>query len=310
MKLLKGRAALSPLSDRGTVVTLGNFDGLHTGHCAILKKLVMRAEALGLPSVVYTFDPHPLKVLAPMKPPPLIATITEKISIIESYGVDILCLARFTEAFAGKSPMEFVEDVVVACLRAKVVLVGHDYRFGRGGRGDVVSLKKFGKEFGFKVLVVAAVKRGGQVVSSSRIRRLIIDGEVREAAKLLGRPPSLSGCVVKGRGVGKELGFPTANIRVEGELVPKAGVYAVKVELLGKYYQGVVNIGTAPTFNRGKVVVEAHVIGFKGLAYGKIIKIYFISKVRGEKCFKTPDLLIREIERDVVKAVRILKKSS
>ena len=159
-------------------------------------------------------------------------------------------------------------------------------------------------------MVVAAVKRGGQVVSSSRIRRLIIDGEVREAAKLLGRPPSLSGKVVKGRGVGKELGFPTANIRVEGELIPNAGVYAVKVELLGKYYQGVVNIGTAPTFNRGKVVVEAYVIGFKGLAYGKIIKIYFISRVRGEKRFKTPDLLIREIERDVVKAVRILKKSS
>lgn len=310
MKVLKGRDATRAVNAKGAVVTLGNFDGLHLGHRAILEKLKARSKALGLPSVVYTFDPHPLKVLAPKSSPPLIASIEEKTDIIKSYGVNSLVLARFTESFAKKDPRKFVEDIIVKGLSAREVIVGHDYAFGRGGKGNVESLKKFGKEFGFKVSVMAAVTRGGEVVSSSRIRRLITDGEVSKAAKLLSRYFSISGKVVKGRGVGKGLGFPTANIRVDGELFPKAGVYAVRVELGRSSYDGVVNIGTAPTFNRGKVVVEAHILGFKGLAYGKSIKLYFIKRVRDERRFKDPSELSREIERDVTKAVRILKKTS
>lgn len=310
MKVLKGRAGGGILNAKGAVVTLGNFDGLHLGHRAILKKLKARAKILGLPSIVYTFDPHPLKVLAPKSSPPLIASLEEKVAIIESYGVDQLHLARFTEGFAKKRPREFVEDVIVGRLSAKEVMVGHDYAFGSGGRGNVESLKKFGKEFGFKVSVTSAVTRGGKVVSSSRIRRLIIDGKVGEAARLLSRYFSISGKVVSGRGVGKGLGFPTANIRVDGELLPKAGVYAVRVELGRRTYDGVVNIGLAPTFNRGKVVVEVHIIGFKGLAYGKSIKLYFIKRVRDERRFKGPDELSREIERDVTRAVKILSKST
>lgn len=290
----------------GPVVTLGNFDGLHLGHRKILSKIVKRAHSLGVPSVVYTFVPHPLKIVAPDKSPPLITTPEEKAELISELGIDFLVLARFTKGFAAKHPREFIEDVLWKGLRPREVWVGHDYAFGKGKQGTTGYLEKLGAELGFKTGVVAAHKKSGAVISSSRIRVLIKQGQVKEAAELLGREFSLTGCVVKGRGAGLPLGFPTANLKTRNELIPKDGVYAAVVELKSKLYPAVVNIGPAPTFKRRKKIVEVHILDFTATIYDKNIKVFFIKKIRDVQKFATTGELAEQIARDVKKARRAL----
>lgn len=289
------------------IVTLGNFDGVHKGHQKVLKTVKDRAKRLRLPSAVYTFEPHPLKIVAPHKSPPLLTALKEKMELIKASGIDYLILARFTKEFASRHPGEFVEDVLLKQLKAKEVWVGHDYAFGKGRTGTIEYLKELGKKFGFKVSVIPACKKGGVIISSSKIREYIRHGKVKEAAVFLGRSYAVSGKVVKGRNIGKHLGFPTANIEIHNELIPKDGIYAVRVLLGNQIYKGAANIGFAPTFHIKKRAVEAHIINFKQNIYGKKLKIEFIQRLRGEKIFKSADGLAIQIKRDVDKVKKILK---
>lgn len=286
------------------VVTLGNFDGLHLGHQRIIAKVRQRAAALGCNSVVYTFEPHPLKVVAPHKSPLLILDIEDKVRIIEALGIDYMVIARFTKEFAATHPRQFVEAEIKSV--AAEVCVGHDFSFGKGKAGTSDYLKELGRELGFAVHVIPAYRKGGEIVSSSRIRRLIIDGDVQRAASLLGRPFAVKGRVIRGRTIGKGIGFPTANIRAEGEIVPADGVYAAFAAIGKKRHRAVVNIGTAPTFGERERFVEVHILGFRDNIYGKRVRVEFVRRLRGEKAFASVEELKRQISRDVKRAERIL----
>ena len=289
------------------IITLGKFDGVHKGHQKVLRAVKDRAAKLKFPSVVYTFEPHPLKIVTPHKSPLLLTTLKEKIELIKASGIDYLILARFTKEFAAQHPREFVSDILVKQLAVKEVLVGHDYAFGKGKKGTIEYLKKLGQEFGFKVYIIPAYKKRGFIVSSSKIREYIQNGKMKEAARFLGRPYTISGKVIKGRNIGKHLGFPTANIEIHNELIPKDGIYAVRVILGNKIYKGAVNVGFAPTFHTNKRAVEAHIINFKQNIYGKKLKIEFIQRLRGEKTFKSTEGLAIQIKRDVEKVKKILR---
>lgn len=304
MKTIKNSTA--GLKLKSSVITIGNFDGLHLGHQKIIKKVVERAKKLGCPSIVYTFEPHPLKVVAPQKSPALILDKDDKARLIEKSGVDFLVLAKFTKSFASRHPKEFVKENLVSQFGIKEAWVGHDFAFGKGKSGTVDYLKTLGAEFGFKVFVVPVLKKGPAIVSSSRIRELIKKGEVEKAAKLLGRLYSIKGKVVKGKSIGKEIGFPTANISTGSELIPADGVYAAFTFLDGKKYSSVVNIGIAPTFGKRQRAIEAHIFKFKDNIYGKKIEAVFVKRLRGEKAFSSREALTAQIKKDGDKAKRIL----
>lgn len=305
MRVIKSESGFRRV--KGTILTLGNFDGLHLGHCRIIKKVVRRARDLGAPAVVYTFDPHPLKVVSPEKSPPLILDLDGKKRLIEDFGVDWLVLASFTKEFAAKHPREFVEDVLVKGLSVREVWVGHDYSFGRGRTGTVEYMKELGREFGFSVYVIPAYMKGGQVISSSRIRSLVTEGKVGEAARLLGRDYSIKGIVIRGRDIGGTLGFPTANLRVTSELTPGSGVYAAKAAIEGKLFISVVNIGVAPTFGAKETTVEVHILGFNRNIYGRKIEVSFARRLRGERMFKSKEELVRRIKKDIERTKKILR---
>lgn len=303
MKVLKGVSGFK-MKER-PVVSLGNFDGIHLGHQLILTRLVKRAKELKTSSIVYTFNPHPMKVVAPEKGLPLILDLDDKLTIMESFGVDYVVLARFTRQFASKHPREFVVDVLVRGLKAREVWVGNNFSFGHGKRGNVDHLKKLGDELGFSVNAVEPLKRGRTVVSSSRVRTMVLSGELEKASYLLDKFYSIKGKVVRGQDVGKEIGFPTANLDVESELVPGGGVYAAFVEVGKMKYNALVNIGTAPTFGRKDVCVEAHLLDFSGSLYGRRIKVTFLKRLRDERAFKTREALSRQIKRDTEKAAKV-----
>jgi len=308
MKVLRnGRGAGSI---KNSVLTLGNFDGLHIGHRKVIQKVVDRASRLACPSVVYTFDPHPLKVVSPQKSPPLILDLEDKIRHIEELGVDFLVLARFTRGFAERHHDEFVREALVKKFSPVEVWVGHDFSFGKGRTGTVEHLKELGAGFGFSTHVIPPYKKLGAVVSSSRIRGLIISGMVKEAAVLLGRGYTVKGRVVKGAQVGSLLGFPTANLTVSSEIIPGDGVYAAWATLDGKRHPAVLNIGSAPTFaGRGRCV-EVHMLDFDGRIYGRRLEVSFVARLRSEAAFATPAALAAQIGKDAARARKILKSCS
>lgn len=306
MKVVRNGKGLKGI--KGPIMTLGNFDGLHLGHRKIISKVVERAEKLGAPSAVYTFEPHPLKVIAPHKSPPLILDVEDKVKLIEGFGADFLIFAKFTKEFASKHPGDFVEEVLVKKLSVKEVWVGHDFSFGKGKLGTVDYLKELGGEFGFKVYVVPAYKKMGSIVSSSRIRELIKKGDVGRASKLLGRDFSIKGKVVRGVSLGKEIGFPTANIKVKSELVPGDGVYAAYAILKGRTHPAVLNIGTAPTFGGRERSVEVHILDFRDNIYGRKMEVSFVKKLRDERAFKSREELVRQIRKDAERARKLLIK--
>ena len=308
MKVLRNGRGLKIV--KNPVLTLGNFDGIHIGHQRIIRKVAERAVEIGSPSAVYTFEPHPLKVVAPHKSPPLLLDMEDKKRLIASFGIDYLILARFTKEFASTHPGEFVEDVLHKKLSVREVWVGHDYAFGRGKTGTVEYLKELGRVFGFRVNVVPACKRGGLVVSSSRVRDLIARGDVKGAALLLGRPYSIKGRVVRGRDMGRSIGFPTANLDVASELVPARGVYAAYAKLGDRTFRAVVNIGTAPTFakkgHKGETV-EVHLLDFDGSIYGRRMEVFFINRLRDERPFGSAEELAINIQKDIKAAKRALR---
>lgn len=291
---------------KNPILTLGNFDGIHLGHRRIISRVVAKAEKESVPSVVYTFEPHPLKVVAPHRSPLLLLDMEDKKRLIGEMGIDYLVLAEFTKAFAATHPRRFVEDVLVKALGVREVWVGHDFSFGRGRTGTVEYLRELGLELGFKVRVLPAYRKGGLIVSSSLIRELVKTGEVRKAASLLGKEYRIKGRVVKGASVGREIGFPTANLRVSSELVPKSGVYAAYASVGGVRRPAVLNIGTAPTFGGRASTVEVHILGFRGDLYGRKMEVAFVRRLRDEKTFKTKAALISRIKKDALRAREIL----
>ena len=289
-----------------SVLTLGNFDGVHVGHQQIFKRVIGRSAELGAPSIVYTFEPHPLKVLQPGKFFPLITTIDEKRRIIEKVGIDILICEDFTREFALKSPPDFVKEILHERLKAHEIFIGPDYRFGMRREGNAGLLKTLGKKWGIETVILDDIKMDGVEVRSTTIRTYIQSGKVREASRLLGRFYSLEGEVIRGKGRGKPLGIPTANLRPNKELFPASGIFAVWVFFQGKRFPGVLNIGTNPTFRDQELSLEVYIMDFHDEIYGENLRIEFVEKLRDEKAFSDAGALVEQIQRDIGKAREVL----
>ena len=287
-------------------VTLGNFDGVHLGHRELFRRLISRSRQLSCQSVVYTFDPHPLKFLQPEKAPLLLNTPAEKQRLIAASHVDLLIEAPFTRELASLSPEQFVDDILIAALQTKALVIGYDYAFGRGRCGDAEFLRRYCTAKGISVEVLQPVGADGQPYSSTRIRQLVADGRVADVVSRLGRHYNLEGEVVAGEQRGREIGFPTANLLTEKEQLPAPGVYAIKVRHNLQEYSGVVNLGRCPTFGNGRSTIEVHLIDFSGQLYGQRVRIYFVERLRDEQKFPNPQILSQAIAADVLRARQIL----
>ena len=293
--------------DKGACVTIGNFDGVHMGHQKLISRAVSKAKSLGLKSVVVSFSPHPLRVLVGPHTPPFITVKQRKIELIEKLGVDLVLLINFTHELAGLEPEEFVRRYLVEWLNTKDLIVGYDYSFGKNRKGNFQMLRTLGREYGFNVERLDPVIMDGAIVSSTRIRDMIKCGDVWGVRPLLGRFYVVSGRVVRGKDRGgRLLGFPTANLRIENELHPEKGVYAIWTEIQGEKYQGVANIGYNPTFGNKDMSVEAHILDFDRDIYDQNIKLHYVQKIRSEKKFSGLEELIARIKEDVSLARIIL----
>ena len=291
------------------VITLGNFDGLHLGHQQLVRSVVSKAREIGGTSVVFTFHPHPLKVLAPDACPSLITTYEEKVSLLGAFGVDLLLMVPFTRTLSEMPAPDFAKKILKEKLGAREIFVGFNFRFGKGREGTVDRLRELGRELGFGVNEVQEVTVEGEVVSSTKIRNLIKAGNMEHAAKLLGRPYAITGSVGLGDQRGRKLGFPTANVEPRQEIMPYPGVYAIRVLVDGRLYDGVANAGFRPTFDKHDLCLEAHLFDFAGDLYGKEITVFFISKIRDEKRFDSLDALVKQIQEDAKTARAVLAAS-
>lgn len=289
-----------------TIATLGNFDGVHLGHRAIFHSVVERARKVGGDSVVCTFVPHPLKVLAPNHAPRLINTQEEKERLIAASQVDVLLQLPFERDLAALTPEAFVDEILLDKLGVQHLIVGYDYAFGRGRAGDVGFLCAQGKEKGFRVDIFGPVQYEGSVLSSTRVRQCVLRGDVKHARYLLGRHFNLEGRVVHGDQRGKSLGFATANIETDKELLPLNGVYAGKVRFDDTEHNAVINIGYKPTFGNNDLSIEVHILDFKGDLYHEKMRVYFVERLRDEQKFSGRDELIQAINNDIGCARSIL----
>jgi riboflavin kinase / FMN adenylyltransferase len=290
-----------------SVVALGNFDGVHLGHQAVVRRAVEEGRRRGTKVVAATFEPHPRAVLAPGSEPRLLTTLEMRREELLGYGVDEVWAIRFDETLSRKSPEEFVRDVLVGEIGASAVVVGENFRFGHRAAGDFRELERLMRGFGGEAYAVPVRSEGGEApISSTRIRRLVGEGEVAEAARLLGRPYVLRGDVVVGDKRGRTIGFPTANVVADPALVvPARGVYAGFVRVGKDTYAACTNIGVAPTFERRESRVEVYLLGFEGDLYGREVDVSFLERIREEKRFSGVEELKTQISRDVEAARRI-----
>lgn len=298
MQVIEDLASVEGLFS-GTAIALGNFDGVHLGHREIFRTLTRRAAELGVRSLVYTFEPHPLKVLAPDRAPLLLNTPDEKMRLIEASNVDFLARIPFSKEMALQEAEDFVKDILVDRLKVRSIVVGYDFAFGRDRKGNSDFLRKMGHRFNFKVDVLQPVGDDGRPYSSTRIRESLIAGRVEDMPGLLGRHFTLAGKVVGGEQRGRQIGFPTANLVTEKEQLPAPGVYAVIVRLGNEEYRGLVNIGCCPTFGPGEPTIEVYLFDFAGDLYGDELRLYFIARLREEKTFSDKEALIEAIKQDV-----------
>lgn len=296
------------------VAAIGIFDGVHLGHKRIISKLLGLRNAPG-DRIVITFDPHPQTVLRPDKTAPRIMSLEHRLSLLEKMGLDAAIVIKFTDYIAMMSPEEFVRSVLGG-IGARRIFVGCNFHFGRGRSGNVDNLREIAAKYGMDVRVVEPVKVARRVVSSTWLRELIRSGKLARAELLLRRPVSVYGTVVKGDARGTVLGVPTANVDPHQEVIPPPGVYAVKVDVGGELYDGVLNIGYRPTFygrsphKREEPRIEVHIIGFEGDLYGKNVEIFFMKRLRGERRFGRPGDLVRRIAKDIEGAKKILARNS
>jgi len=291
-----------------SVTTLGVFDGVHVGHQRILRQVVEGARRAGGAAVVVTFDRHPRRVLGG-SPEPCITSLGHRLRLFESFGVDVCVVIRFTRAVAAMPAAEFARKVLRDLLKTRLLIVGPDCRFGRDGQGDIEMCRRMSAELGLVARQVEAVRVGGEVVSSTAIRRAIEGAELERAARLLGRPFSLFGTVVGGAGLGRRLGYPTANLDVHNELMPRDGVYAGRAWVESGWRACVTSVGPQPSFPgraAGRPIVEVHILDAALELYGKDLEVQFLQLLREQKRFATPEALAEQIGRDVAMARQAL----
>src|SRR5215472_11262681 len=305
MKLIRGQADL-PRRHDGCVVTIGTYDGLHLGHQALVERLLGHAKRLGQPAVMLTFEPMPREFLNPQDPPARLTTFRERWRILGGSGLDYLWLLRFDDALRNLSAEAFAE-LLVRRLRAGMVVVGHDFRFARKGEATAAVLAAAGERLGFAVDVVPAVTLAGERVSSSGVRAALACGDFARAGRWLGRPWSMRGRVIGGKRLGRDLGFPTANLALGRRRAPVAGIFAVQVRGVGgSALPGVASLGTRPTIGGGEALLEAHVFDFNADLYGREIEVEFAAKLRDEECFATLEALSAQMHRDAAQARELL----
>jgi riboflavin kinase/FMN adenylyltransferase len=289
------------------VTAIGNFDGVHMGHRAILKAAIDRARAAAGTAFALTFDPLPAKLLFPDRAPALILIPDDKLELLRLSGIDGVIVLSFTRELSMLSPRDFVRDYLSGKIGAREVVTGHSFSFGHNRAGNPTVLVELGREFGFDTTVVGPVKLGGVEVSSTKVRELIAAGDMRGAARLMGgRYHFLHGPVVRGRERGRKIGFPTANIESETECIPPDGVYATRVILDDGAYGAITNIGMRPTFSETARTIEAHIFDFTRDIYGMRIKLEIIERIRPERKFDSADALKNQIALDLSKAREIL----
>ena len=296
-----------PATFTGGAVTVGNFDGVHRGHQALVSATRRWADRLNGPAVVVTFDPPPHRVLFPDSPlrPPL-TTLADRAALLHAAGADHVAVVRTGAALLALSPEAFFEDVLVRQLGAKAVVEGYDFRFGRARAGDTAALRALCGEAGLGFEVVSPLEVGGEVVSSSRVRSAIVAGDVGHAAELLNRPYRVAGTVVTGAKRGRTIGFPTANLDAVPTVLPVNGVYAARADVGGKVYPAAVNVGPNPTFGEDARKVEVHLIGFAGDVYGAELGVSFEARLRDTRPFAGIAELTEQLTRDVADAARLL----
>jgi riboflavin kinase / FMN adenylyltransferase len=316
MQTIHDISELRPLL-QASVITVGNFDGVHVGHQKLLRRVVQRARKVGVPPAVLTFDPHPTYVLAPDRAPKVLTPLSEKMVLIEATGIDILWVRPFTLELSRMSPAEFLDEVLIQGLRARAVVVGPNFRFGHRQAGDVRFLMEFGRQRGFEVEVVEAIQVRGQMASSTRIRELAALGRVTLACRLLGRPFSVSGPIVRGSGIGRQQTVPTLNLAhvdrpLDGQpprQLPKSGVYVTRTRVAGGEHESVTNVGRKPTFGEHELTVEPYLLDYRG---GHIeadtMEIQFLHRLRDERKFPDPAALKAQIMRDVDRSLRYFRR--
>jgi riboflavin kinase/FMN adenylyltransferase len=293
---------------RGCVLTVGAFDGVHRGHQEMIRVLRMRADQKRLPAVVLAFEPTPREFFAKGTPPARLTRFRERFDALSAYGVDRFVCLRFDERMRAMSQEEFVEDVLVRALGIRHIVVGHDFRFARDHNGTVATLRTFGLRCGFEVCEVPPFELGGERVSSSLIREALEAGDMARAARFLGRPYRITGKVIHGAKLGRELGFPTANLRLHRRATPVAGVFAIRVSGCGlKDAAGVANLGTRPAVNGKELLLEAHVFDFSGDLYRRYLHVDFIARLRDELWFPNMETLVEQMHKDAAQARAILQ---
>ncbi len=288
------------------VVALGNFDGVHLGHRAILKAAIDRARAAAGTAFALTFDPPPAKVLAPARAPRLILAPEDKLELLRDSGIDGVIVIAFTLALSQLTPAEFVRDYLLGRIGAREVVVGHSVSFGHARAGNAEVMAELGRQMDFETIVVGPVTVEGAVVSSTRMRELIAAGEMRTVARLLGRNHFLSGTVVHGRERGRTIGFPTANLDSATECLPPDGVYATRVVLPDGAFASITNIGMRPTFAEPARTIEAHIFDFDRDIYGAKVRLEVVERIRGERKFESGQALAAQIAEDLKRAKEIL----
>ena len=303
MELIRGIHNITA-RHRGCVLTIGNFDGVHLGHQAVLNGLKQHAARLGMATTVMSFEPQPQELFAGDHAPARLSRLRDKIKLFDHHGIDRLLCVRFDRRFANMPAREFIENLLVGQLGVRFLVVGDDFRFGHGREGDFTMLLEAGKAFGFEVISTQSLRVAHHRVSSTLIRDLLAQGELGEAAAMLGRPYSLSGRVRHGDKKGRTIGFPTANLALGRKVTPLLGVFAVQVRLGGQCYHGVANVGSRPTVSGDRVQLETHLFDFDGDIYGRQLDVEICFKIRDEQKFASFEDLKQQIGEDVAAARR------
>ena len=293
--------------DRGTVVTVGTFDGVHRGHHAVLEETARRAAASGRESVLITFEPHPLEVVNPSAAPARLTTAIERLEVVATTQLDRMLVLSFDRTMASSSPEDFVDRVLLERCRMRELVIGHDHGFGRGRSGDAATLQALGRERGFPVEVVEQIGFDGGAVSSTAIRRAVAGGDLAGAARQLGRRYSVSGSVLRGEGRGHHVGFPTLNLRVPPrKLLPPDGVYVAVVESPAGRFGAMMNQGHRPTFDDGQRLIEVHLFGFAGDLYDRWVRVEWLAHLREIRRFDGVAALRQQLEDDRLRAMAML----
>jgi len=302
MELIRGFHNLK-VQHRGCVATIGNFDGVHLGHQTVLGQLADKAAELGLPSVVISFEPYPMEYFAPDKAPARLTRLREKVRALSRYSVDSMLCLRFDKKFAEQPAREFIDNVLIAALDIKYLVVGDDFRFGHQRTGDFALLEEVGKQQGFEVVHLHTFNIDNERVSSTRVRKALEIGDMATAEKLLGRPYRMCGRVAHGDKRGRTIGFPTANIHLHRQKTPVKGVFAVELfGIKGEPFAGVANVGTRPTVDGTRSLLEVHLFEFDNEIYGEYVHVEFVHKLRDETKFDSFEELKKQIDLDAEQA--------